>query len=151
MSKSDPSDLSRINVADDAETIARKIRKAKTDPEPLPSDEKGFEGRPEAENLAGIYAALSGQSMETVLREFGGSQFSTFKNALADLAVEKLGPIGAEMKRISADTAYIDSVLADGAERARVIADETLHHVRNIVGFVQAHPGEKHDKLGGHR
>ncbi len=151
MSKSDPSDLSRINVADDAETIARKIRKAKTDPEPLPTDAKGFEGRPEAENLAGIYAALSGESMEAVLREFGGSQFSRFKNALADLAVEKLGPIGAEMKRISADAAYIDSVLADGAERARVIADETLHHVRTIVGFVQANAAEKHAKVAVHR
>jgi tryptophanyl-tRNA synthetase len=151
MSKSDPSDLSRINVADDAETIARKIRKAKTDPDPLPTDAKGFEGRPEAENLAGIYAALAGQSMEAVLREFGGAQFSRFKNALADLAVEKLGPIGAEMKRISADAAYIDSVLADGAERARVIADETLHHVRNIVGFVQASAAEKHAKVALHR
>ena len=143
MSKSDPSDLSRINVADDADTIAKKIRKAKTDPEPLPTDEKGFEGRPEAENLVGIYAALSGQSMEAVLREFGGAQFSQFKNALADLAVEKLGPIGAEMKRISADNAYIDGVLAEGAERAHAIADETLRHVRNIVGFVQAEPRRK--------
>jgi tryptophanyl-tRNA synthetase len=138
MSKSDPSDLSRINVADDADTIAKKIRKAKTDPEPLPSDKKGFEGRPEAENLVGIYAALSGQNVEAVLRDYGGAQFSQFKNALVELAVEKLGPIGAEMKRISADEAYIDSVLADGAERARVIADETVRHVRNIVGFVQA-------------
>jgi tryptophanyl-tRNA synthetase len=89
--------------------------------------------------------------MEAVLREFGGAQFSRFKNALADLAVEKLGPIGAEMKRISADAAYIDSVLADGAERARVIADETLHHVRNIVGFVQASAAEKHAKVALHR
>ncbi len=137
MSKSDPSDLSRINIADDAETIAKKIKKAKTDPEPLPSDEKGFEGRPEAENLAGIYAALSGQSLEAVLGEFGGAQFSKFKNALVDLAVEKLGPIGAEMKRISADTAYIDGVLAGGADRAREIADETLRQVCDIVGFVR--------------
>jgi tryptophanyl-tRNA synthetase len=137
MSKSDPSDLSRINIADDAETIAKKIRKAKTDPEPLPSDEDGFEGRPEAENLAGIYAALSGQSMEAVLREFGGAQFSRFKNALADLAVDKLGPIGAEMKQICADQAYIDGVLAGGAERARAIADETLRHTCDIVGFVR--------------
>jgi tryptophanyl-tRNA synthetase len=89
--------------------------------------------------------------MEAVLREFGGSQFSQFKNALAELAVEKLVPIGAEMKRISADPAYIDSVLANGAERARVIADETLHHVRNIVGFVQAHAAEKHAKVTGHQ
>jgi tryptophanyl-tRNA synthetase len=152
MSKSDPSDLSRINLVDDAETIAKKIRKAKTDPDPLPSDEKGFEGRPEAENLAGIYAALSGQSMEEVLREFGGAQFSKFKNALADLAVDKLEPVGAEMKRISADTDYIDGVLADGAERARAIADETLRHVRHIVGFVQAEKSAaKHAKVtAGH-
>jgi tryptophanyl-tRNA synthetase len=137
MSKSDPSDLSRINLTDDADTIARKIRKAKTDPDPLPEDEEGFEGRPEAENLAGIYAALSDQSMEAVLHEFGGAQFSKFKNALADLAVEKLGPVGAEMKRLSADGAYIDGVLSDGADRARVMADRTLRHVREIVGFVQ--------------
>lgn len=144
MSKSDPSDLSRINIADDAETIAKKIKKAKTDPDPLPTDVKGFEGRPEAENLAGIYAALGGQTMEQVLSEFGGAQFSSFKNALVDLAVEKLGPIGAEMKRLSADTAYIDSVLADGAERAREIADETLSHVCDIVGFV--HGGKRAGK-----
>ncbi len=136
MSKSDPSDLSRINIADDADTIAKKIKKAKTDPEPLPSEKKGLEGRPEAENLVGIYAALSGQDAEAVLREFGGSQFSVFKNALVDLSVEKLGPIGAEMKRLSADPAYIDSVLIDGADRARVIADQTMQHVRNILGFV---------------
>ncbi len=148
MSKSDPSDLSRINIADDADTIAKKIRKAKTDPEPLPGDEKGFEGRPEAENLAGIYAALSGRSIESVLGEFGGAQFSKFKNALADLAVEKIGPIGEEMKRISADSAYIDGVLAEGAVRARGIAGETLRHVHDIVGFV--HPGKsvaEHAKL----
>ena len=152
MSKSDPSDLSRINVADDADTIAKKIRKAKTDPEPLPGDEKGFEGRPEAENLVGIYAALSGQKVEQVLRDFGGAQFSQFKNALADVAVDKLGPIGAEMKRISADAAYIDGVLSEGAERAHAIADETLRHVQNIVGFVQAeHAGKSHAKVNVHR
>ncbi len=150
MSKSDPSDLSRINIADDAETIAKKIKKAKTDPDPLPSDPKGFEGRPEAENLAGIYAALSGHSVETVLSEFGGAQFSKFKGALADLAVEKLGPIREEMKRILAGTDYIDGVLADGAERARAIADVTLGHVCGIVGFVQAQ-GAKHAKLPGRK
>jgi tryptophanyl-tRNA synthetase len=148
MSKSDPSDLSRINIADDADTIAKKIKKAKTDPDPLPDDEKGFEGRPEAENLAGIYAALSGQNMGAVLKEFGGAQFSKFKNALVDIAVEKLGPVGAEMKRISADGAYIDGVLADGAARARIIADETLSHVCDIVGFVRAgKSGAKYAKL----
>ena len=129
--------MSRINIADDADTIAKKIRKAKTDPEPLPADKSGFEGRPEAENLVGIYSALSGQSVEAVLAEFGGAQFSKFKEALANLAVEKLEPIGAEMKRISADIAYIDGVLANGAERARAIADGNLRRVCDIVGLVQ--------------
>ena len=138
MSKSDPSDMSRINLSDDAEAIEKKIKKAKTDPEPLPSEEKGLEGRPEADNLVGIYAALSGLAKEAVLRDFGGAQFSKFKNALVEMSVEKLGPIGAEMKRLSADPAYIDSVLADGAARAREIADKNMQHVRNIVGFIQS-------------
>jgi len=138
MSKSDPSDMSRINLSDDAEAIEKKVKKAKTDPEPLPSEEKGLEGRPEADNLVGIYAALSGLAKEAVLRDFGGAQFSKFKNALVELSVEKLGPIGAEMKRLSADPAYIDSVLADGAARAREIADKNMQHVRNIVGFIQS-------------
>ena len=114
MSKSEPSDYSRINLTDDADAIAQKIRKAKTDPEPLPSEEKGLEPRPEADNLVGIYAALKGASKAQVLSEFGGGQFSTFKGALVDLAVAKLGPIGAEMKRLTQDPVYIDSVLADG-------------------------------------
>ena len=128
MSKSDPSDLSRINVADDAETIAKKIRKAKTDPEPLPSDAKGFEGRPEAENLAGIYAALSGQSMETVLREFGGSQFSQVQErARRTSRSRNSGPIGAEMKRISGRHRVISTVCSRTARSGRAsIADETL-------------------------
>lgn len=137
MSKSDPSDNSRINLTDDADTIAQKIRRAKTDSEPLPSDEKGLDPRPEADNLVGIYAALAGKTKQDVLGEFGGGQFSTFKNALVDLAVEKLGPIGAEMKRLTKDDAYVDAVLIDGANRARVIAAETLRAVRDIVGFVQ--------------
>src|SRR5690606_15640534 len=98
MSKSEPSDYSRINLTDDADAIAQKIRKAKTDPEPLPSDEKGLASRPEADNLVGIYAALQNTSKAQVLSEFGGAQFSTFKTALIDLAVAKLGPLGAEMK-----------------------------------------------------
>ena len=136
MSKSDPSDNSRINLTDDADTIAQKIRKAKTDSEPLPGEEKGLDPRHEADNLVGIYAALSGQTKQAVLTQFGGGQFSSFKNALVDLAVEKLGPIGAEMKRLTQDDAYIDSVLVDGADRARVIAAETMSKVRDIVGFV---------------
>src|ERR1700757_4098945 len=126
MSKSEASDYSRINLTDDADAIAQKIRKAKTDPEPLPSEEKGLEPRPEADNLVGIYAALANASKATVLGQFGGGQFSTFKSALVDLAVAKLGPIGAEMKRLVADTAHIDAVLADGAARAELLASETM-------------------------
>jgi tryptophanyl-tRNA synthetase len=137
MSKSDPSDNSRINLADDADAIAQKIRKAKTDPEPLPGDEKGLETRPEADNLVGIYAALADGSKAAVLKDFGGGQFSTFKGALVDLAVDKLAPIAAEMKRLTADPGHIDAILADGAERARAIARPTLDAVKDIVGFVR--------------
>ena len=137
MSKSDPSDYSRINLTDDADAIAQKIRKAKTDPEPLPSEEKGLEPRPEADNLVGIYAALADTPKGAVLTQFGGGQFSTFKTALADLAVAKLGPIGAEVKRLVADTAYIDSVLAEGATRAQKLAGETMKSVKDIVGFIR--------------
>jgi tryptophanyl-tRNA synthetase len=137
MSKSDPSDNSRINLADDADAIAQKIRKAKTDAEPLPGEEKGLEGRPEADNLVGIYAALAEISKADVLKDFGGGQFSTFKGALVDLAVDKLAPIAAEMKRLTADPGHIDAVLADGAERARAIARPTLDAVKDIVGFVR--------------
>jgi tryptophanyl-tRNA synthetase len=138
MSKSDPSDYSRINLTDDADAIAQKIRKAKTDPEPLPGEEKGLETRPEADNLVGIYAALNGVSKTDVLREFGGGQFSTFKAALVDLSVAKLGPIGSEMKRLVQDPAHIDAVLADGSQRAQVLAAETMKAVKDIVGFVRA-------------
>jgi len=141
MSKSDPSDNSRINLTDDAETIARKIQKAKTDPEALPSELKGLEGRPEADNLTGIYAALDGTTQEKVLAQFGGGQFSTFKKALADLAVAKLGPITAEMNRLYADPAEIDRILADGSRRARAIAAPIMAEVRDIVGFIQSSHG----------
>jgi tryptophanyl-tRNA synthetase len=137
MSKSDASDYSRLNLTDDADTIAQKIRKAKTDPEPLPSEEKGLEKRPEADNLVGIFAALKETSRAEVLKEFGGGQFSTFKTALADLAVAKLGPIGAEMKKLTQDPVYIDQVLADGSQRAQVLAAETMKAVKDIVGFVR--------------
>ncbi len=137
MSKSDPSDNSRINLTDDADAIAQKIRKAKTDPEPLPSELDGLKARPEADNLVGIYAALSGISKADVLRQFGGSQFSVFKPALADLAVEKLSPIAAEMRRLLADPGHIDGVLIDGADRARLIAEKTMAGVRDVVGFVR--------------
>ena len=138
MSKSDPSDYSRINLTDDADTIAQKIRKAKTDPEPLPSEEAGLAQRPEAENLVGIFAALEDTSKADVLRQFGGGQFSTFKAALVDLSVAKLGPIGAEMKRLVQDPVTIDAILADGSARARTLAAQTMNAVRDIVGFVRA-------------
>jgi tryptophanyl-tRNA synthetase len=138
MSKSDPSDLSRINMTDDADTIAKKIRRAKTDPEALPSETAGLEGRPEAENLIGIYAALADCDKAAVLSEFGGAQFSVFKAALVDLAVEKVGPIGAEMQRLVADPGEIDRVLADGAARAGIIASEVMAQVKDIVGFIRS-------------
>jgi tryptophanyl-tRNA synthetase len=137
MSKSDPSDYSRINLTDDADAIAQKIRKAKTDPEPLPSEEKGLEARPEADNLVGIYAALAGTTRADVLKEFGNAQFSTFKSALVDLSVATLGPIGGEMKRLMQDPAAIDAILADGAARARKLAGQTMNAVKDIVGFVR--------------
>jgi tryptophanyl-tRNA synthetase len=137
MSKSDPSEYSRINLSDDADAIAQKVRKAKTDPDALPSETAGLAGRPEAENLVGVYAALQGVTKEAVLAEFGGKNFSAFKSALVDLAVAKLGPIGVEMKRLQADPAYIDGVLRDGAQRARAIASRNMRAVRDILGFVQ--------------
>jgi tryptophanyl-tRNA synthetase len=136
MSKSDASDYSRINLTDDADAIAQKIRKAKTDPEPLPHEEKGLEQRPEADNLVGIYAALADTSRAQVLAQFGGAQFSTFKAELIDLLVGKLAPINAEMRRLIADPLYIDQVLADGAARAQKLAAETMKAVKDIVGFV---------------
>ena len=135
MSKSDPSDLSRINMADDADTIAQKIRKAKTDPEALPSEEAGLEGRAEARNLVAIYAALADESVEKVLTEVGGKQFSEFKPMLVERAVEKLSPISAEMRRLLNDKSEIDRVLESGAERARAIAAPILKHTYEIVGL----------------
>ncbi len=137
MSKSDPSDYSRINLSDDADTIAQKVRKAKTDPEALPSAIEGLKQRPEAENLIGIFAALNGETKEDVLKTFGGGNFSAFKSALVDLAVAKLGPIGAEMKRLKDDPVFIDGVLVDGAARARAIAAKNMAFVKDILGFVR--------------
>ena len=137
MSKSDPSDNSRINLTDEADAIAQKVRKAKTDPEPLPSEEAGLAARPEAENLVGIFAALADTTKAAVLTRFGNAQFSTFKSALADLAVETLGPIAAEMNRLGADPGHIDRVLADGAERAGAIAAATMAEVKDILGMVR--------------
>ena len=136
MSKSDPSDASRINMTDDADTIAKKIRKAKTDPEGLPSEIKGLEDRPEARNLVNIYAALNDQSVEEVLRDVGGRQFSEFKPMLSELAVEKLSPISSEMSRLMADQAEIDRILARGAAQAREITAPILKKTYDIVGMV---------------
>ncbi|MCJ2079947.1 tryptophan--tRNA ligase [Methylobacterium sp. J-090] len=140
MSKSDASDNSRINLTDDADAIAAKVRKAKTDPDALPSEVAGLAGRPEADNLVGIFAALKDVSREDVLRDYGGAQFSAFKGALVELAVETLAPLGSEMKRLVADPAEIDAVLADGSERAEAIAAPTLDAVKDIVGFVRRGP-----------
>jgi len=137
MSKSDPSDMSRINMTDDADAIAGKIRKARTDPEPLPMEPEGLEDRPEARNLVNIYAALADKSVDWVLAEVGGHQFSQFKPMLADLAVEKLSPISAEMARLMEDPAEIDRILGRGAERAREIAGPILDQTYDIVGMVR--------------
>ena len=137
MSKSDSSDNSRINLTDNADTIAAKIRKAKTDPEPLPSEPAGLAGRPEADNLVGIFAALNGQSKAEVLADYGNANFSTFKGALAERAVATLAPIGTEMSRLVADPAAIDAILIEGAERARVIARQTMDGVKDILGLLR--------------
>ena len=138
MSKSDPSDMSRINLTDDADTIAKKIRKAKTDHEPLPSEVKGLEERAEARNLVKIYAALSEQSVDQVMAEVGGKAFSEFKPMLADLAVECLAPISDEMARLMNDVSEIDRILDRGAVRAREIASPILQKTYDIVGMVGA-------------
>ena len=135
MSKSDPSDQSRVNLLDDADTIAAKIRKAKTDPEPLPETLEGLKTRPEADNLVGVYAALADTTREAVINEFGGKGFGTFKPALAALAVEKLGPVSDAMRRMMADPAEIDRVLAAGARRAREVAAPVLAETQALVGF----------------
>ena len=137
MSKSDPSDYSRINLTDTPEAIAQKVRKAKTDPEPLPSEVDGLSGRAEADNLVGIYAALSGSTKPDVLRDFGGSTFSRFKEALVQLAVARLTPVSSEMRRLQADPGYLDQVLRDGASRARAIAAENMVAVKDVVGFLR--------------
>lgn len=135
MSKSDPSDMSRINMTDDADTIAKKIRKAKTDPEALPSDLDGLTTRPEARNLINIYAALSDQTAQAVITEMGGLEFSAFKPKLVDLAVDKLSPIGTRMSELMQDTAEIDRILAQGAERANAIAQPILEKTQQIMGL----------------
>jgi tryptophanyl-tRNA synthetase len=137
MSKSDTSDYSRINMTDDADTIALKVRRAKTDPEPLPTNVAALERRPEADNLIGIYAALSNLSREAALDRFAGRNFSEFKDALSELATDVLGRIGGEMRRLMADPGYIDTVLRNGAERAAAIADPVLRKAQEISGLLR--------------
>ena len=136
MSKSDESDLSRINLTDDADTIMKKIRKATTDPNPLPENKDGLAGRPEAENLLSIYAALSDTTLDAVIAQFAGQQFSGFKQALADLTIAKLEPITAKMRSLLADPAEIDRVLKDGGRKARAIAAPVMEEVKRKVGFI---------------
>ena len=137
MSKSDPSDYSRINLTDDADAIAQKIRRAKTDPLPMPETLDDAEKRPDADNLLGIYAALADQEKEAVVAAFAGKQFSEFKAALTELAVTKLGPIGAEMQRLMKDPGHVDGILRNGAERARALAAPILDEVYRTVGFLK--------------
>ena len=136
MSKSDPSDNSRINLMDDQDLIASKVRKAKTDPEPLPETLDALKARPEADNLVGVYAALSDRTKAEVLAEFAGQGFGAFKPKLADLAVSVLAPVGDAMRRLMADPAEIDRVLKSGAEKARAVADPIVEETKRKVGFL---------------
>ena len=137
MSKSDPSEMSRINLTDDADTIMTKVKKAKTDPEPLPSEAAGLEGRPEAANLVGIYSAMSGKSVAEILGEFGGKGFGAFKPALGELLVESLSPINARFVGLRSDQEMLDAILARGASRARALAIPTLDKVYTALGLVR--------------
>ena len=137
MSKSDPSDMSRINLTDDADTIMNKVKKAKTDPEPLPGDKGGLDGRAEAANLVGIYAAMAGCSVDAVLADFGGKGFGAFKPALGELLVEKLAPINARFVELRQDRAALDAILRQGAERARALAAPTLAATYDALGLVR--------------
>ncbi len=138
MSKSDPSDQSRINLTDDADTIAKKFRKAKTDAEPLPSDLQGLKDRPDARNLINVYAALADMTPEAVITEYAGAQFGTFKPALADLAVAKLSPITSKMSQLMQDPAEIDRILGEGAARADAIARPIVDQVYDIIGMIRS-------------
>ncbi|MEY4237695.1 MAG: tryptophan--tRNA ligase [Pseudomonadota bacterium] len=137
MSKSDPSDMSRINLTDDADTIMGKVKKAKTDPEPLPSDKGGLDGRPEAANLVGIYAAMAGESQDAVLARFGGEGFGKFKPALGELLVESLAPINARFIELRQDRAALDAILHQGAAKARALAVPTLEQAYAALGLVR--------------
>ena len=135
MSKSDPSDLSRINLNDSKDTIINKIKKAKTDDKNLPENSKDLNNRPEVENLLGIYASLSDQKLETTINEFSGKNFSEFKTKLSDLVIEKISPISLEINKLNEDKEYIDKILDDGAEKANKIASKKVQELKKIVGF----------------
>ncbi len=135
MSKSDPSDQSRINLLDDADTILQKVKRARTDPEPLPETVEGLTGRAEADNLVGIYAALAGITKAEVIAQFGGQGFGSFKPALGELVAERFAPVASEMRRLMGDPAEVDRVLKDGAERAAAVAEKTLAETKELVGF----------------
>jgi tryptophanyl-tRNA synthetase len=137
MSKSDPSDMSRLNLTDDADTIMAKVKKAKTDPEPLPSDKGGLDGRPEAANLVGIYAAMSGESQDAILARFGGEGFGKFKPALGELLVESLAPINARFIELRQDRSALDAILREGAAKARALAVPTLDKTYAALGLVR--------------
>jgi tryptophanyl-tRNA synthetase len=138
MSKSDPSDMTRINMTDDADAILQKIRKATTDSAPVPESKEGLAGRAEVENLVGIFAAVTERSVEDILTEFGGKGFGVFKPALAEALSTKLAPIAAEMSRLNADPGALDAILRDGAEKARSLAQPIMAEVRDVVGFWRA-------------
>jgi tryptophanyl-tRNA synthetase len=138
MSKSDASDYTRINMSDAPDLIAQKIRKARTDPDPLPGASAGLETRPEAKNLVGIFAALADKTPADVLKDYDGAQFSKFKEDLAELAIAKIGPITTEMRRLQGDPGHVERILHEGAERARAVADPIVRDVKEIVGFLRA-------------
>ena len=135
MSKSDPSDLSRINLTDERDLIVNKIKKAKTDPMPMPAKEENLEKRPEAENLLGIYSSLSNQTLEQSKKEFNGKNFSDFKEKLSDLLVEKIDPISKEIKKLLNDEKHLDNILFDGSQKADKIASKKIKEIKQLIGF----------------
>jgi tryptophanyl-tRNA synthetase len=135
MSKSDPSDLSRINLTDEKDVISNKIKKAKTDPKPMPTDIKDLLGRPEAENLLGIYSSLKNQNLEKSIIEFSGKQFSEFKEKLSEVLIRRIEPISTEIKKLLKDEKYLDEILLRGSEKADKIASKKIKKIKELVGF----------------
>ena len=135
MSKSDPSDLSRINLTDDKEQIVNKIKKAKTDPMPMPSDQKNLSERPEAENLLGIYSSLANQNLEKSINDFSGKNFSEFKDKLSDILVKEIEPVSKEIERLLNDQEYLDNILLEGSIKADKIASKKIKNIKQLIGF----------------